>query len=174
MDHRPFEDWLLDNKVLSPGDKLLLNAHLQMCPSCTTLVEVNMALKMVKTAAPGTGFLERFQVRLALQKKILRRRNFWGFLLLALSAVGLFVTVFWPTLRDMIQSPVNVLASWFSALDSSWTALQAIFNAGVVLFRVVPGFVPAYVWMVILLAACGWSLVWIFSLMKFTKFPQGV
>jgi hypothetical protein len=47
-------------------------------------------------------------------------------------------------------------------------------NAGVVLFKVVPGFVPAYIWTIILFAAGGWSLLWVFSLMKFTKIPRGV
>jgi hypothetical protein len=43
-----------------------------------------------------------------------------------------------------------------------------------VLYKVAPGFVPAYIWAVVLFAAGGWSLVWVVSLMKFTKYPQGV
>ena len=88
MDHRPFEDWLLNNQNLSADEKRQLNAHLQGCSSCSALAEVNLALKSVKMAEPAAGFAERFQVRLEAQKKALRRRNFWGFLLLTLSVLS--------------------------------------------------------------------------------------
>jgi hypothetical protein len=67
-----------------------------------------------------------------------------------------------------------LLTSWITSLVAFWTSLQAIFRAGMVLFKVVPGFVPGYIWAVILFAAGAWSLVWVVSLMKFTKYPQGV
>ncbi|MCX6036820.1 MAG: hypothetical protein NTW99_02795 [Chloroflexi bacterium] len=173
MDHRPFEDWLLDNQPLTMDQKRQLNPHLRTCSSCAALAGVNLALKSVGVAAPAAGFAYRFQVRLAAKKQALRRRNFWGFVVLTLSVLGLFGWVSWPVLKDLIQSPVNLLASWISSLVSFWASLQAIFRAGMVLFKVVPGFVPAYIWAVILFAAGGWSLVWVVSLMKFTKYPQG-
>jgi len=173
MDHRPFEDWLLDNQPLTTDQKRLLNTHLRTCSSCTALVEVNLALNSVKLAAPSTGFTDRFQVRLSAKKQAIRQRNFWGFVVLSLSVLGLFAWVSWPVFRILIQSPVNLLASWISSLVSFWASLQAIFRAGMVLFKVVPGFVPAYIWAVILFAAGGWSLVWVVSFMKFTKYPQG-
>jgi hypothetical protein len=174
MDHRPFEDWLLENQPLTPDQKHQLNTHLRTCSSCTALVEVNLALKSVRVAAPQAGFTSRFQVRLAARKHALRRRNFWGFVVLTLSVLGLFTWVSWPVLKDLVQSPVNLLVSWISSLVSFWASFQAIFRAGMVLFKVAPGFVPAYIWAVVLFAAGAWSLVWVFSLMKFTKGSQGV
>jgi len=174
MDHRPFEDWLLDNPPLTTDQKYQLNTHLRTCSSCAALAEVNLALKSVNVAAPAAGFTDRFQVRLAARKQALRRRNFWGFALLTLSVLGVFVWVSLPVIKDLFQTPVNLVASWISSLASFWASLQAIFRAGMVLFKVVPGFVPAYIWAVILFAAGGWSLVWVVSLMKFTKYPQGV
>ncbi len=174
MDHRPFEDWLLDNQLLTTDQNRQLNAHLRTCSSCAALTEVNLALKSVRVAAPAAGFTDRFQVRLAAQKQALRRRNFWGFVVLTLSVLGIFVWVSWPVLRDLFQSPVNLLSSWMSSLVSFWASLQAIFRAGLVLFRVAPGFIPVYIWAIVLFAAGGWSMVWVVSLMKFTKVPQGV
>ncbi len=174
MDHRPFEDWLLNNQSLAADEIRQLNAHLQDCPSCSALAEVNLALKSVKMAEPAVGFAGRFRVRLEVQKKALRRRNFWGFLLLALSVLIALVWIAWPVLRNLVQSPVDVLASWLAALLSLWATFQAMLHAGVVLFRVVPSFIPAYIWTIVLFTACGWSLLWVFSLIKFTKFPQGV
>jgi hypothetical protein len=60
------------------------------------------------------------------------------------------------------------------SLLSFWVSVDAMAHAGIVFFKVVPGFLPAYIWTLILFAACGWSLLWVFSLIKFTKFPQGV
>ncbi len=175
MDHRPFEDWLLDNNQhLTTDQARQLNTHLRACSSCSALAEVNLALKSVRMTAPAAGFADRFQLRLAAKKQALRRRNIWGFSLLTVSVLGVVGWISLPVLKDLVQSPVNLLASWMSSLISFWASLQAIFRAGMVLFKVVPGFVPAYIWAVILFGAGTWSLVWIVSLMKFTKVPQGV
>lgn len=175
MDHRPFENWLLDNiQHLTADQERQLNTHLRTCSSCTALVEVNLALKSVRMAAPVAGFTDRFQLRLAAKKQALRRRNILGFSLLTAGVTGVVGWGSLPVLGDLFQSPVNLLASWISPLVSFWASLQAIFRAGMVLFKVVPGFVPAYIWAVVLFGAGAWSLVWIVSLMKFTKVPQGV
>jgi len=174
MDHRPFEDWLLEEQSLSIDQKRQLNTHLRTCCSCAALAEVNLALKSVNVAAPAEGFSGRFQLRLAAKKQALRRRNFWGFALLTMSVLGVLMWVSWPVLKELVQSPVNLLASWMASLVSFWASFQAIFRAGLVLFKVVPGFVPAYIWAVFLFGAGGWSLVWVISLIKFTKVPQGV
>ena len=174
MDHRPFEDWLLENKVLTTDEKRLLNLHLRTCPSCTALAEVDLALKSVRTAEPAAGFANRFQVRLAARKKTLRQRNFWGFLVLTVSVFSLLVWLSWPVIDRLILSPVNWLASNLSLLLLFWADLQAMFHAGMVLFKVIPDFIPIYIWTIILFAAIGWSLLWVFSFMKFTKIPQGV
>ena len=174
MDHRPFEGWLLNNQMLTADEKRQLNAHLQVCSSCGALAEVNLALKSAKMAEAAAGFTDRFQVRLAARKQALRRRNFWGFLLLALSVLSVLTLIGWPVITGMLQSPVDLLSSWLGALLAFWVTLNAMTHAGLVLFRIVPGFIPAYIWTVILFAACGWSLLWVFSLFKFAKFPQGV
>jgi hypothetical protein len=174
MDHRPFEGWLLNNQTLHADEKRQLNAHLQVCTSCNALAEVNLALKSVKTSAPAAGFTDRFQIRLAVQKKALRRRNFWGFTLLTLSVLSVLTLIAWPVIASMLRSPVNLLASWLGSLLSIWASIDAMAHAGFVFFRIVPSFIPAYIWILILFAACSWCLLWVFSLIKFTKFPQGV
>jgi|WetSurMetagenome_2_1015567.scaffolds.fasta_scaffold11689_5 hypothetical protein len=174
MDHRPFEDWLLESKELTNIEKHQLDAHLQSCPSCCALAEVGLALKSVKSVQPSEGFVDRFQFRLAARKKALRRRNFMGFFILSFCVLSLLVWLGWPLLASFIHSPVNLLASWLTSLVSLWAGLQALYQGGLVVFKVLPAFVPAYVWMIILFLAGGWSLLWIFSVLKFTKLPQGV
>jgi hypothetical protein len=174
MDHRPFEDWLLNHQTLDIAEKRQLDAHLQGCSSCRALAEVNLALKMASMAAPASGFTDRFQTRLAARKVALRRRNFWGFLLLTVSVLSVLIFIAWPLIVRLQQSPVDVLASALGSLISLWAALQAMAQAGLVFFKVIPGFLPAYIWTIVLFAACGWSLLWVYSLIKFTRFSQGV
>ena len=173
MDHRPFENWLLDNKSLTANEQQQLNSHLRECPSCVALAEVDLALKSVKMAAPAAGFTDRFQARLAARKQALRRRNAWGFVLLTLCVLSFLVWIFWPVLAAGVHSPSNLLASCLALLSLLWTALQAMFHAGLVFFKVIPDFVPIFVFPVLLVIAGGWGLLWVFSLMKFAKMQQG-
>ncbi len=174
MNHQPFEDWLLADETLTPHQKKDLQTHLQACSDCAAIAEVNLALRAAKAVEPVAGFAGRFQVRLAARKKALRRRNFWGFFFLIMSVVGTLLWMSLPTLRVALKSPVDLLASWLSHLVSLWASLQAMGHVSSVLLQVVPGFVPGYVWTVIFFTSAGWSLLWVVSLIKFTKLPQGV
>jgi anti-sigma factor RsiW len=174
MDHRPFESWLLESKRLDADDKRQLDAHLQVCPRCAALAEVDLALKSTRQAAPAPGFGERFQVRLAARKQAIRRRNIWGFVVLTFSVLGLLAWISWPLIEVAARSPVDLLASWLAALVTFWASLQAMFQAGSVFFEVIPDFIPFYVFPLLFFFAAGWSLIWIFSLMKLTKLTQGV
>ncbi len=75
MNHQPFEDWLLNDKLIDPKQKLELDAHLRMCADCSALAETGVALRSVKKISPAAGFTTRFQARLALQKAADRRRR---------------------------------------------------------------------------------------------------
>ncbi|MGD0611874.1 MAG: zf-HC2 domain-containing protein [Anaerolineales bacterium] len=174
MNHRPFDDWLLADQPLTPQQKQELQAHLQNCPQCAALAEVNLALTSARAVPPQAGFADRFQMRLAARKRAMRTRNLWGFLILAVSVVSILAWLAWPVLKVVLRSPVDLLASWLSSLVSLWASLQAVGHVSAVLLRVAPGFIPASVWAAILLAAGGASLLWAFSLVKLTKNPQGV
>jgi len=169
MNHQPFEDWLLANESLTPGQKSELQSHLRTCMSCSALAEVNVALRAVQQESPAAGFAGRFQVRLDARKLALRRRNILGFLLLTLAVIVVLLWISWPVLSPVIQSPVNTLAPLLSYLIALWTSLQAMGHVSQLFFDVIPGFVPPVVWMAIVLGAIGWGLLWIVSLMKFTR-----
>jgi hypothetical protein len=83
------------------------------------------------------------------------------------------VSITLPILKSLIQSPVDWLASWLSTFVSIWASVEALFQGGRVILKVLPGFIPIYVWIVVLLFAGGWSLLWVISLKKFVKIPQG-
>jgi hypothetical protein len=174
MDHLPFEDWILNNEPLTPRQKRDLAAHLQVCRTCTALGEVDLALGNVRPAEPTPGFTARFQERLVEQRKTLQRRNALGFSLLAVSVVAVSMAAAWPFLQAVTASPLQLATTWLSSLAGLWASVQALLQAGLVLLRVAPGFVPTYIWAIIILGLASWSIVWTYSMLRYTRITQGV
>jgi len=174
MNHQPFETWLLEDKLISPEQRRELHSHLRTCAYCAALLETGKALSSVKMISPALGFTARFQARLAAQKVADRRRRFWGAVLFVAGGLAIVMWVAGPYLASFLASP----ATWISALVE-WgiyliTTLQAMAQAGSVLWHVVPGFVSPFAWMVLLSAFAGISLLWSVSIWRFVRVPRGV
>jgi len=173
MNHQPFETWLLEDKLISPEQRRELHSHLRTCAYCAALLETGKALSSVKMISPALGFTARFQARLAAHKVADRRRRFWGAVLFVAGGLAIVMWVAGPYLASFLASP----ATWISALVE-WgiyliTTLQAMAQAGSVLWHVVPGFVSPFAWMVLLSAFAGISLLWSVSIWRFVRVPRG-
>ena len=174
MNHQPFETWLLEDKLISPEQRRELHSHLRTCAYCAALLETGKALSSVKMMSPALGFTSRFQARLAAHKVADRRRRFWGAILFVAGGLAILMWMAGPYLASFLASP----ATWISALVE-WgiyliTTLQAMAEAGSVLWHVVPGFVSPFAWMVLLSAFAGISLLWSVSIWRFVRVPRGV
>ncbi len=174
MNHQPFEVWMFADQALTFEQKRQLQAHLRICSQCAALAEVSLALHSAKVVAPASGFADRFQVRLAAQRKTQRQRNFWGFLILVLSGLGVLLWLTWPVLGMVVNSPAKILSAWLSFLLAFWFSIQALAEAGTVLWRVMPALIPPHIWALITFVFTGWSLLWVLSIWKFARIPQGV
>jgi hypothetical protein len=173
MNHRPFEDWLLNDMPISPEQKRELDSHLRTCTYCAALVETRKVLSSVKMVSPAAGFTSRFQTRLAARKVVERQRRFRGSILFVAGGIGILMWVAGPYLAAFFAAP----ATWISALVE-WgifliTTLQAMAQAGSVLLDVVPGFLSPFAWMVLLSAIAGISLLWSVSIWRFVRVPRG-
>jgi len=176
MKHQPFEDWLLNDKLIDPEQKRELDSHLRTCAYCSALAETGMALNTVKIVSPALGFATRFQARLAERKVADRRRRFWGAILFTFGGLVLLLWLASPYLLTFFASP----ATWISTLVE-WgvffiTTLRAVAQAGSVFLDVIPGFLSPFMWMVLLSAISGISLLWSVSVWRFAQWgvPQGV
>lgn len=175
MKHQPFEDWLLNDKLISPEQKRELDSHLRTCAYCSALAETGMALNGVKLVSPAMGFTSRFQVHLAERKLADRRRRFWGAILFTFGGLVLLLWLASPYLLTFFASPatwISVLVEWGVFLI---TTLQAVTQAGSVLLDVLPSFLSPFMWMVLLSAIAGISLLWSVSIWRFAQrgVPQG-
>ena len=88
MNHQPFEDWILNMVALTLQQQRELDSHVRSCGYCSALARTNRVLRSVKMAIPSSGFVERFQVRLAAAKALDRRRTILGLMLFTLGGLA--------------------------------------------------------------------------------------
>jgi len=173
MNHQPFEEWLLNDTPLTPDQQRELNLHLKTCMECAALAETGLVLRSVKMMAPAAGFTNRFQTRLAERKLEERRRKLFGAFLFLIGGLGFLLWLAGPTLLRFLSSPevwIATVVEWGIFLI---TTLQAMTQAGEVLLHVVPGFIPPFMWMILISAFAGISLLWSVSIWRFVRAPQG-
>jgi hypothetical protein len=174
MNHRPFEDWLLDDQRLDPAQKRELDAHLRECKTCTAIAEANLALRSARLVTPAPGFSVRFQERLAGARAAQRRRTVLGSILFAVGGLVLLGALAGPALFSFIGSPAEWLALFLNGALFVYSMLIAVGEASPVLLRVLPEFVPPFIWLVVLSAISGLGLLWSVSIWRIVRVPQGV
>lgn len=175
MNHQPFEEWLLNDKNLTANEKRELDLHLRTCTNCTALSATGLALRSANVITPAAGFVNRFQQRLAAQKIADRRRRLWGSLILVIGGIGLLGWFAAPYIYAFISSPVEWLTTAIGYVLFVVTSLRAFTEVMAVLVRIVPDFIPPYLWMVLLSALAGFGLLWTISIWRFSRrTPRGV
>ena len=174
MNHRPFEDWLLDDQLLDPKQKRELNAHLHNCNACRGIAESNLALRSARIVAPAPGFTTRFQERLILARRAQRRRTLLGTLFFSLGGLLLLALLAGPIAVSLIDSPAEWIAAGVNVLLFLYSTVVAVMEASPVVFRVLPGFMPPFVWLIALSTISGLGLLWSVSIWRLVRVPQGV
>lgn len=174
MNHRPFEDWLLDDQPLDAQQGRDLQDHVRTCVACSAIAESNMALHTTRVIAPPAGFSNRFTLRLARRREEQRWQQIIGTLVLVLAGLVLTAVIAGPSLQEAITSP----AGWITAVVGYFlfivTSARVLGEAGAVLLRVLPSFISPAGWFVTLFALAGLGLVWGLSIRRFGRAPQGV
>jgi hypothetical protein len=174
MNHQPFEEWLLNEKLINPKQKLELDAHLRICSYCSALVETGKALHTVKKVSPAAGFSTRFQARLAVQKAAERKRKRWGAVLFTFGGLVMLIWLVGPYLASFLAAPATWIAALIEWVVFLITTVQALTQAGSVLLRMLPGFFSPFVFMVLVSAFAGIGLLWSVSIWRFVRVPRGV
>lgn len=174
MNHQPFETWLLDDKVLTSTEKRELNSHLRTCKTCSALAETGLALRSARVVSPKAGFALRFQQKLAAQKLVEQRRRLWGLIVLILGSMGVLGWFLAPILISIATSPVEWLISAAGIFLVMFTSMQAFGDIVTVMLRMLPDFLPPYMWMVLLSGLAGMGLLWAVSIWRLARRPQGV
>ena len=172
MDHRPYEDWLLNDERLTPEQDRDLRIHLRSCPECAALARANMALRSAPVTPPAEGFALRFQVRLAAERKVQRRRSLIGLFLMAVVGVGSLFWLLFPYLPYLTLPPAQMASLWISNLVYLALTLRVLGVLGNTLLNVLASFVPTYVWALFIALLGGTGFLWTFSFRRVGKYSQ--
>jgi hypothetical protein len=174
MNHLPFEDWLLDEQLLSPEQERDLQTHLLICNSCTAIANSNLALHSKLIVTPAPGFAERFQMRLARRHQELRVRQTIGTIVLVLGGAALFLWLAGPVIEDALTSPAQWLTTAVGYTLFILTSIQVLNEIGSILLRVLPALVSPGQWFTLILVAFGIGTLWIVLMRRDVNLPQGV
>ena len=138
MNHRPFEDWLLEDRPLNGQEQRELQLHLHSCRSCTAIAESNLALHSTRWTSPPVGFADRFNQRLARWRSRQRWYQLLGTLVLVIGGLTILYAVVGSVVRQALQSPADWItaASRISCLRRR--ILQVLNEVGRILLRDLP------------------------------------
>ena len=174
MNHRPFEDWLLDDQPLTLEQKRDLQSHLRICTACSAIAESNLALHTSRTVSPAPGFKDRFQVRLAQRRREQKWRQIIGTLVLVLGGLGLLYWLAGPMIQEALSSPAEWITTVVGYFLFIITSLQTLSVVSSILLRVIPTFVSPVGWLGLAVVVSSIGLLWIVSIWRVTRTPQGV
>ena len=160
MDHRPFEDWLLNDESLTLDQDRDLRIHMRTCPKCAALARANLSLRSAAALTPNAGFTLRFQVRLAAQRKQQARQTLIGLILLVVVGIGAALWLLFPYLPYLSLPPARMASLWISSMVNFALITRAVQVLGSTFLNVVASLIPDYVWALLLalLVAFGFVL----------------
>jgi hypothetical protein len=169
MDHRPYEDWLLNDERLTPEQDRDLRLHLRNCPECAGLARANLVLRAAPVTAPPKDFALRFQARLAAERKVQQRRSVIGLLLIVAVGIGSLYWLLSPYLPYLALPPARLIGLWISNLLYLALTIRALGMLGSTLLNVLASQIPAYVWVLSMAALGG---VGFLSIVSFRRVGQ--
>ncbi|HEY3311037.1 MAG TPA: hypothetical protein VGK00_05290 [Anaerolineales bacterium] len=172
MDHRPFEDWLLNDARLTQAQELELREHLRTCQQCTALARGNFALRSAPVIAPADGFALRFQARLSAKRKAQRLQSLIGLILLSFVGIGGFIWLLFPYFPYLALPPGELASLWISNLIYLALTARALSAIGNTILNVLGSLVPTYIWVLSLALLGGMAFLWTISLHRVRKTVQ--
>jgi hypothetical protein len=174
MNHQPFEDWLLDDEPLTVPQERELQIHVRGCTSCAAIADSNLALHATRAMEPAPGFTGRFRPRLDAWRREQRRRQILGTIVLVLGGVALLSASAGPMIAEAARAPAEWLTAVAAFLVMLTTLVSVLGEVGSILVRGFAGFIRPAGWLAMAVAGCGAASIWIVTLRRLARAPQGV
>lgn len=176
MNHQPFENWILDDRKLTPQEQGLLDEHIQSCDSCRKLSKGwNTASRLLRTSPivpPEPGFSQRWESYFNVRREAEQRRT----ATLIFSAISLVaLLLFIPLNSDLIpfnQSPLQLLTAVMVNL-LGYAASFIDFNESLLVFlQTIPFWIPILVSMILTFLVTVWIGIWLIAVWKTPKIQR--
>lgn len=129
-----FQEWmsLAQDNMLAGGENQLLHDHLATCTECQmqwqTMTLISRMFRAAPMAVPVTGFVARFQARLAYREE--QRRRMWVALLLGTGVIALTILAL-PTMAYLLGLTGQlILPYWLlNYIGSAWTWMYSVLSS---------------------------------------------
>lgn len=175
MSHPPFEAWIFEDTGLSPGQRRMLQRHLDECLRCRQLEAswqgVRTTLRDPEMVAPEPGFQTRWRaLQIDRRRRAAKRQISWALALTILAAGVLAVPLAWQVYA-MAEAPAVVGGSIIrEILEIDLTLRLAGGFSRALLGEVSSRLAPAG-WAGLGLALVGFTAAWVLSLYRFVFQP---
>jgi hypothetical protein len=174
MNHRPFEDWLLEDQHLTSDQERELQVHLRVCTSCAAIAESNLALHSTRMVSPAEGFVSHFETRLVGHRKAAGIRQIIGTMIFVLAGLAFLYWLAGPFIQEVLRSPAAWITNVVGYFLFILTSVQALSVVSRVFLHLLPDFVSPLGWFVIFFLVSGLGMLEVLSIWRFTRTPQGV
>jgi hypothetical protein len=174
MNHRPFEDWLLEDRPLTSQQERELQGHLRSCTSCSAIAESNLALHTVSRISPPDGFTQRFSLRLASWRKQQGWHQLAGTLVLVMGGLALLYAIGGAAIQQILQAPADWITATAMYVVFLIGCLQVLQDVGGILLRALPVFIPPAGWLVLVVGGTALAALWALSMRRLARAPRGV
>lgn len=172
MNHRPFEEWLLNDELLTPDQDHELQQHLRDCPKCASLEKGNLFLRSSAVMPPPEGFGLRFQARLQARRQEQQRKTMIGIVLLVLTGITGLIWRLFPYFPLLELPPGQLLNLWISFMISVVFAVEAVGALSLTILKVLQSLIPGYIWFILTVFIVAVSFFWSYTLRKTGIFVQ--
>ena len=125
-------------------------------------------------ASPAEGFVSRFEMRLAKNRKAMRTRQIIGTTILVLAGLALLYWFASPFIQEVMRSPADWITNVVGDFLFILTSVQALSEISHVFTHLLSDFISPIGWLVILFLVSGLGVVEVLSIWQFTRTPQGV
>jgi hypothetical protein len=151
MNHQPFESWLLSEEVLEQDQELALREHLRNCEHCAELEAswgaVHKMFEASPRVRPAAGFTDRWESRLAMEKKKRHNRQSGFFLAITAGIATVLLLVMGIHAVDLLRFPEQLILFLIyriaTLIGYAYTTQNLVFSLAGTLVDMVPG--PAWI-----------------------------
>jgi hypothetical protein len=173
MNHRPFEDWLLEDEPLSAQEERDLQIHLRTCESCSAIADSNLALRSARLMSAPDGFAERFKGRLAAWRARQKLYQLLGTLVLVIGGLAALYVVAGAIIQDLLDSPAALITSAAAYFVFFVSSAHVIREIGGILVSALQGFMPPAGWLLMAMLGGGMGVIWVRSMRRLARAPEG-
>jgi hypothetical protein len=173
MNHRPFEDWLLEDRSLNSKERQALEAHLHTCRSCAAIAESNLALHSARRVSAPVGFAERFEKRLDRWQARQKWLQLAGTVVLVAAALAVLYAVVGMALEQALRAPADWLTAGAVYMVFVVETLQVVSETGGIILRDLLTVLSPASWVALVAAASAVAAAAGWWASRMATIPQG-